>query len=225
MARRSPVEVDARRLALRDLLATRKYRGDKDAVELLASSAADLAQEAAYELNAGRVPEARRYARAHQLIAESRRRLVARHQREIDAQREREAAEHGIRAGETVRVVSLRPAGDVPVGTVVTVGRVSGSALFVDHDGKSSLVWGRDVERVEPEPAGVVITREKVRPVRVLPGARYLRDGEGLYHWTYNYTVDGGPLCQYGPGLQSLMDMLKRRQPGATIVKSWAVTQ
>ena len=55
MARRSPVEVDARRYALRALLVDRKYRRDQTAGELLASTADDLAREAAYEINAGRL--------------------------------------------------------------------------------------------------------------------------------------------------------------------------
>jgi len=155
MARRSPIEDDARRIALRELLADRKYRGAQTAVELLRETADGLAREAAYEVNVGRLPEARRYARAHQLINESRRRLVARHERDRVAELEREAAEHGIKEGETVRVVHLRTGGDVPVGTVLTVDRVRGDALFTDHGGETRLLWPRDVERVTvPESTG-----------------------------------------------------------------------
>jgi len=148
MARRSPVEVDARRYALRALLVDRKYRRDQTAGELLASTADDLAREAAYEINAGRLPEARRYARAYQLITESRRRLTARRERDREAEHEREAAVHGIQAGETVRVVRRAVGSDVPVGTVLTVDRVRGAALFSDYGDRSRFLWARDVERV-----------------------------------------------------------------------------
>jgi hypothetical protein len=38
---------------------------------------------------------------------------------------------------------------------------------------------------------------------------------------SYTYTIDGGPLCQYGPGLSSLRSVLKRHYRGATIIESW----
>lgn len=67
----------------------------------------------------------------------------------------------------------------------------------------------------------VTITREKLRPVRVQAGGRYRKDADGLYQWTYNYTVDDGALCQYGTSLRSLVAMLKHWHPGADIEKSW----
>lgn len=156
MARRSPIEVDARRHALRDLLIERKHRGDRSAYELLASTADGLAREAANLLARGDVPTARRYARAHRLITESRSRLYARQDRDRTAQREREAAEHGIQAGETVRVTKATGSVTVRVGDVVTVARVHGGLLFIDQPGKTLYVWGRDVERVTvPEPTTV----------------------------------------------------------------------
>lgn len=39
--------------------------------------------------------------------------------------------------------------------------------------------------------------------------------------WSYNYTIDDGPLCQYGPGLTELRSMLRRRHPRAEIVETW----
>lgn len=41
------------------------------------------------------------------------------------------------------------------------------------------------------------------------------------WKWSYNYFVDGGPVCQYGPGLADLRSMLKRRFPSARIVWTW----
>lgn len=60
----------------------------------------------------------------------------------------------------------------------------------------------------------ITIERAKLYPV-----------GRGNYRtswkWTYNYRVDGGQLAQYGPGLTSLLSTLRRRHPGARIVKTW----
>lgn len=40
--------------------------------------------------------------------------------------------------------------------------------------------------------------------------------------WSYNYTLSTDPmLCQYGPGLKSLLSMLKRKFPQATVIKTW----
>lgn len=41
------------------------------------------------------------------------------------------------------------------------------------------------------------------------------------WKWTYDYRVDGGPICQYGPGPADLRQMLKRKFPQAKIVESW----
>ncbi|MGW1436792.1 hypothetical protein ACWD7M_16275 [Streptomyces griseus] len=49
----------------------------------------------------------------------------------------------------------------------------------------------------------VVITRAKLYPEVAHAGP--------AWRWTYNYTVDGGPVCQYGPGLESLRSMLRRK--------------
>lgn len=58
----------------------------------------------------------------------------------------------------------------------------------------------------------IEITRFTLYPV---PGRR------GAPRPSYNYTVDGGPLCQYGPGLASLRSVLKRKYPDAEIVQTW----
>lgn len=153
MARRSPVEVDARNHAARELRIQRRYRSDETALEVLAAAAAGLASEAANMLVAGDVPMARRYARAHQLIAGSRRRLLARRSRHFDAARAREAAAHGIQAGETVRVTGAGVGTQVPTGTVVTVDRVHGRWLYTGTGREARVMWAADVERVtEPEP-------------------------------------------------------------------------
>jgi len=154
-APQSPVERDARRYAARDLRITRRYRRDSiDALELLHDVADSLAREAAVMLLAGSIPEARRYARAHQLVAESGSRLRARHQRAYDAERAREAAKHGIKAGEAVRVTRAGVGTTVPTGTVCTVERVSGELLHTTIDGVTCIVWASDVERVEPDDDG-----------------------------------------------------------------------
>jgi hypothetical protein len=59
----------------------------------------------------------------------------------------------------------------------------------------------------------IVIKRYKLYPVVSRPGP--------AWQWTYDYYVDGGPVCQYGTGLASLREMLKRKFPGATIVEIW----
>lgn len=43
----------------------------------------------------------------------------------------------------------------------------------------------------------------------------------GRVKHTYTYTVDAGPLCQYGPGLVSLRAMLKHHYRGARIIEQW----
>ncbi|MFJ4902943.1 DUF6011 domain-containing protein [Streptomyces sp. NPDC088727] len=71
-----------------------------------------------------------------------------------------------------------------------------------------------------PAPVGtesdpvVVLTRSKLYPEIARPGP--------AWRWSYNYTVNGGPNCQYGTGLTSLRDML-RRKFGRTvrIVEEW----
>lgn len=152
-ARQSPVETDARRIAQRDLSIERRVRGGQTALELLGSSADGLARQAAELLLDGNIPRARRYARAHQLVAESRMRLMARHQREYDAKREIEAAVHGIKVGEDVRVTSDRA--HAPAGSVHTVEDVSGSILWITVDGERRILWGREVERVPIPESGI----------------------------------------------------------------------
>jgi hypothetical protein len=149
MARRSPIDIDARRHAAREIAIQRRYRSDDGAADLLQMSADALAREAANLLLAGRTPEARRYARAHQLVVESRSRLVARRQSDRDAKLEREAAEHGIQVGETVRVVRQGAGNDwAPVGTTVVVDHVRGHMLYTGNGRETRILWGADVERV-----------------------------------------------------------------------------
>lgn len=64
------------------------------------------------------------------------------------------------------------------------------------------------------EQTTIVIERFKLLPSPV-------RSYVHAWKWTYNYRVDGGPECQYGPGLTELRSMLKRKFPGARIVESW----
>ncbi len=49
----------------------------------------------------------------------------------------------------------------------------------------------------------VIITRSKLYPSFPRAGA--------AWQWTYDYTVDGGPICQFGPGLASLRELVRRK--------------
>jgi fermentation-respiration switch protein FrsA (DUF1100 family) len=62
-------------------------------------------------------------------------------------------------------------------------------------------------------PTTITVTRYRLQPAA--PGRR------GPTGWAYNYTVDGGSLCQYGPGLGSLRARLKQKFPGAVVVLTW----
>ena len=56
------------------------------------------------------------------------------------------------------------------------------------------------------------ITRAQLYPCVARPGP--------AWRWTYSYDVDGRH-CQYGTGLASLRDMLKRKYPGRPVIESW----
>lgn len=58
----------------------------------------------------------------------------------------------------------------------------------------------------------ILITRARLYPVVARPGP--------AWQWSYAYTVDGGPRCQYGPGLVSLRRML-REKFGTTGTETW----
>lgn len=68
------------------------------------------------------------------------------------------------------------------------------------------------------EQTTIVIERFKLLPS---PGRSYRVD----WKWTYNYRVNDGPVCQYGPGLTDLRARLKHKFPGARIVESWKETR
>lgn len=207
MSARGSVEMDARRHAARELRITRKYRRDMSALELLGVTAGDLAREAARLLVAGDVPSARRYAHAHQLVAESATRLSARHERERAAELEREAAEHGIKAGEKVRVTGANT--HAPAGAIVTVEDVSGILLWVTVDGERHILWAKDVERVEP-PADVV---DDPAP-RAVAGDKLIVRGIGaqatvldVHDGSYSVRYDDAPdvlLCPFSAVVQVL---------------------
>ena len=61
----------------------------------------------------------------------------------------------------------------------------------------------------------VVITRSQLYPEVAHPGP--------AWRWSYDYTVDGGPLCQYGTGLTSLRRMLREKfgARNVDIVETW----
>ena len=62
----------------------------------------------------------------------------------------------------------------------------------------------------------VVISRAKLYPEVARPGP--------AWRWSYTYSVDGGPRCQYGPGLASLRDRLRRKY-GTPGVEAWKTQQ
>ncbi|MDH6141129.1 hypothetical protein P3T35_003142 [Kitasatospora sp. GP30] len=66
-----------------------------------------------------------------------------------------------------------------------------------------------------PEKHTVVITRSQLYPEVARPGP--------AWRWTYDYTVDGGPVCQYGTGLASLRRMLREKfgARNVDIVETW----
>lgn len=145
-ARQSVVEQDARRYATTWLLVTRGRRSDRSAVELLDDAANSLAGLAARAVLRRDMPEARRYATAHQLVTDSRDRLAARKSREHDAANAAEAAKHGIKAGDVVRITRASHAG--AAGTDVTIEDVSGNILWITVHGERRIVWASDVELV-----------------------------------------------------------------------------
>lgn len=59
----------------------------------------------------------------------------------------------------------------------------------------------------------IKVTREKLINIRSHPGREWT--------WSYRYSVDGGPVQQYGPGLASLRSRLKEKHPGADVVTAW----
>jgi hypothetical protein len=66
-----------------------------------------------------------------------------------------------------------------------------------------------------PEKHTVVITRAQLYPEVAYAGP--------AWRWTYDYTIDGGPVCQYGPGLTSLRRMLREKfgARNVDIVETW----
>ena len=57
------------------------------------------------------------------------------------------------------------------------------------------------------------ITREKLYQVRSHPGPAWT--------WSYKAHVPERHPWQYGPGLASLRDQIKKRYPDAVIVEAW----
>lgn len=147
-ARQSAVERDARRYAFHALQGFR--RADSSADETLTDAAYMTAHQAALVLLGGDTPEARRWARAHQLLADSRARLRARKSREFAAKNAAQAAVHGITAGDVVR--GVRAGGHLPVGAECTIDHVSGDLMWATIDSERQIVWAPDVERVDPDP-------------------------------------------------------------------------
>src|SRR5438105_1586708 len=64
----------------------------------------------------------------------------------------------------------------------------------------------------------ITITRAKLYPQRGQP-SRF------AWKWSYDYRVDDGPTCQYGPGLADLRAMLREHFPGANIVEAWGAEE
>lgn len=118
------------------------------------------------------------------------------------------------RHGHTVNVTADPNDQTRPYRWACTAGDAEGESAY------ASLPFARDdatahadtcQARVEHD---VVITRAKLYPAVARPGP--------AWQWTYRYTVDGGPVCQYGTGLASLRRMLRERfgTPGKEAWKS-----
>jgi hypothetical protein len=58
------------------------------------------------------------------------------------------------------------------------------------------------MSNVEPQ-HDILITRAKLYPEVARPGPAWV--------WSYNYYVDGGPVCQWGTGLASLRRRLREK--------------
>jgi hypothetical protein len=125
-------------------------RPDSSADEALTDAADMSARQAAKVLLDGDIPEARRWARAYQLLDESRARLRARKSRVLAAKNAAKAAAHGITAGDVVR--GVRAGGHLPVGAECTIKDVSGDLMWATIGGELHVVWAADVERVAPDP-------------------------------------------------------------------------
>lgn len=90
--------------------------------------------------------------------------------------------------------------------------RIWGSGLGVGAHNRSKACAAK---QTAPEARQVIeVERFQLYPAG---GGNY----RSAWQWSYNYHVNGGPLCQYGPGLKSLRSMFKERFPGARIVETW----
>jgi hypothetical protein len=126
-------------------------RGPASSADEALTDAADMsARQAAKVLLDGDIPEARRWARAYQLLDESRARMRARKSRVLAAKNAAKAAAHGITAGDVVR--GVRAGGRLPVGAKCTIKDVSGDLMWATIGGELHVVWAADVERVAPDP-------------------------------------------------------------------------
>lgn len=61
-------------------------------------------------------------------------------------------------------------------------------------------------------PNVVRITRAKLYPEVARPGPAWV--------WSYNYYVNGGPVCQYGTGIAELRNLIRRKY-GVKGVETW----
>lgn len=61
--------------------------------------------------------------------------------------------------------------------------------------------------------------------MKTITVTRYVLANPGrMRRWAHNYVVEGDPmLCQYGPGLVSLRQMLREVHPGANVVETWKI--
>lgn len=153
MARRSPIERDARRIASDALQGTRRRRkSDTTAWQALEDAAQICERLTAYAVVSDDIPRARRTARAGQLLDEAQIRLVARQRRDTAHKLERA----GIVPN--ARVVVVRTgygANAAPTGTVLTLEDVTDTYYLwgTDDDGHRWLVNCRDLEVAADAPA------------------------------------------------------------------------
>ncbi|MEU4386559.1 hypothetical protein [Promicromonospora sp. NPDC023805] len=145
-ARRSPIESGARSLAASALATSRKRAATVH--DAFMEAVKSLETRTTWAVQRDDIPQARRLARAVELLDESLTRLIAREQRATA----RELARAGLTSGVRVRVVRHGySAQAAPIGTVVTLDGGIRHRYLWSHadDGQKYLVHSRDIELVD----------------------------------------------------------------------------
>lgn len=92
--------------------------------------------------------------------------------------------------------------------------RAEGVAVRIEYSDLTDCPPPPPAARLATLPTTVTIIREKLYPSPV-------RSYRVAWKWTYSYRINGAIAVEYGPGLDSLCRMLRRRHPGCSIIKAW----